>query len=68
MPIKNNSILVAYEFLEDPTISKLSVIAAKNTKITYDSQSTKKLNIGYRDIDINDIFSINNDIIVSSYD
>ena len=68
MPIKNNSILVAYEFLEDPTISKLSVIAAKNTKITYDSQSIKKLNIGYRDIDINHIFSIDNDVIVSSYD
>ena len=31
MPIKNNSILVAYEFLEDPTISKLSVIAAKTS-------------------------------------
>ena len=68
MPIKNNSILVAYEFLEDPTISKLSVIAAKNTKITYDSQSIRKLNIGYRDIDINHIFSIDNDVIVSSYD
>lgn len=68
MPIKNNSILVANELLEDPTISKLSVIAAKNIRFTSNSQSIKKLNIGSSNIDINDIFSINNDVIVSSYD
>jgi signal transduction histidine kinase/DNA-binding response OmpR family regulator/ligand-binding sensor domain-containing protein len=68
MPIKNNSILVANELLEDPTISKLSVIAAKNIRFTSNSQSIKKLNIGSINIDINDIFSINNDVIVSSYD
>jgi signal transduction histidine kinase/DNA-binding response OmpR family regulator/ligand-binding sensor domain-containing protein len=68
MPIKNNSILVANELLEDPTISKLSVIAAKNIRFTSNSQSIKKLNIGSSNIDINDIFTINNDVIVSSYD
>ena len=68
MPIKNNSILVVNELFEDPTISKLSVIATKNIRFTSNSQSIKKLNIGSSNIDINDIFSINNDVIVSSYD
>ena len=65
MPIKNNSICVQRVFRGSP-ISKLSVIAAKTS--VYQLTKHKKTKYGSSNIDINDIFSINNDVIVSSYD